>query len=400
MRLARFLACAILAIGLGAAQVSAQGVGADRGRAAQPGTGAQQPGTRIEVTDSPGSVNAGTLNVRTMIIYQAARVDPATRQFVTTLRRFVQTMVDQTAPPPGGHSVYFFALDGGTRGPSDAGTIYNIVAGIGASGLYGPNAASCEVANGVTVAGYLMRRSADMSETRIETQILTREHMPLLQRICQGLRMPVASLAEGGGRGSEPRGPSVFDYLRRNSNGVGITLIPADTAFGSLEESWFQHYWVEPLFLRYRRGPNSISPGVFSQLPRLERGEGVTGSYPGLAMAPGASLYLPDARREFGERLNRLDTDWTNYLRTTIVTLRSQSHPVLVNGRVGRILPRFRPDEVGSVEFWRSADDVLTALHQAHCVAQQFLVDREYVAPEDAPYIQGCALSDIRQASS
>lgn len=131
-------------------------------------------------------------------------------------------------------------------------------------------------------------------------------------------------------------------------------------------------------------------------MARLERGEGVTGRYPGLAMAPGSSLYLPEARREFGDRLDRLDADWANYLKTAKVTIQNEPRPIMANGKLARVLPRYRPDEVGSAAFWRGATDLVAIIQQAHCLAQQFLVDREYIAPEDAPFIERCALSDIR----
>jgi len=68
----------------------------------------------------------------------------------------------------------------------------------------------------------------------------------------------------------------------------------------------------------------------------------------------------------------------------------------MVDGRLARVLPRFKPADIGSVAFWRAANDISTVMDQANCLAQQFLVDREYVPPEDVSFLERCALSDIR----
>src|SRR5665213_788841 len=86
----------------------------------------EQRGT-ISVSNSPGAVTAQTLNVQTMEIYQEARHDPVTRQFVSGLRSYVQLMIDRTQQLDQ-QPYYIFALDDGRGKADDTGNIYMFLA--------------------------------------------------------------------------------------------------------------------------------------------------------------------------------------------------------------------------------------------------------------------------------
>jgi hypothetical protein len=356
---------------------------------------APSQGSDISVTDSPGAVTAQNLNVQQMIIYQEARRDPVTRQFVIALRQHVHTMMNQGSQAEGA-SVYYFALDTGPSRPNEVSNIYTLVAREDANEMFGSGAVSCEIDQDVSVTGYVTRASFEHGSVTTQVHLLSHDDEPLLQRVCRGLRMRVSALLGPARGGSEDDSPTVYEYLKGTNNAVVLLLFPAETRGISLEESFFQYYWTKPLAFRYHHLPNGLTPEVFNQVNAFQRGETLTGHYAWSGGLVTSLSSIPEARREFGSRLDRLDSDWADYLRTAMVTIRDQPHPLMANGRFAHVLPRFRPEEVGSTEFWRAANDLTTAMDQGNCIAQQFLVDREYVAPEDAPFMERCALADIR----
>ena len=395
MRLSTLFLSACAASLLVAGNASAQTVSSAQRSTPPPPRGSPPQGSDINVTDSPGAVTAQNLNVQQMIIYQEARRDPVTRQFVTTLRQYVQTMMNQPTQTQG-VSTYLFALDVGPSRPDEVSNIYTLVAAEDANEMFGSGAISCEVDRDVSVTGYVMRGSFDRGSLTGQMRLLSHEDEPLLQRICRGLRMPVSALLGTAQGASDGDSPTVYEYLKGTNNAVAFALIPAEMRGMGLEDSFFRHYWSTALVLRYHHVPNALTPEMVNQMNAFERGATMTGHYPWSGGIVTSLSSIPEARREFGARLDRLDSDWAEYLGTAMVTIRDQPRPLMANGRFAHVLPRFRPDEVGSIEFWRAANDLMTAMEQTNCIARQFLVDREYVAPEDAPFMEGCALADIR----
>jgi hypothetical protein len=108
------------------------------------------------------------------------------------------------------------------------------------------------------------------------------------------------------------------------------------------------------------------------------------------------SSYPRQAREEFGPRVDRLNKDWTTYLSRASVTLGAKREPLMTHGRWNRVVRRFSTAQVGSDEFWRHGNDLIDFLEQTHCLANHFLIDGGYVAPDTYAAPGQCPLDEIR----
>lgn len=372
--------------------------------------GSQEPsqaaqGGQITVSDSPQSITGQNVHIG-QVIYQEARRDPITRRFVSTLHGFVRVTGDQLRLARDTPS-YMFALDDVSRGnPSnEPGEMYSIVAGHFDAEEFNDRVAVCGIQSGVSAIGYVMTASRDDPATgRVRMRAITREDASILEQICRGLGRPLSSLRGMSAGLSQRRGQAtIFDYLSRYSGSVAIVLMPSMMNGQDLEVGLTRYYWASALAARYGRLPSpeaAITPEIFDQLENFATGEWVEATIPIPTAFANPSEYPPQARSEFGARIDRLDADWTKYLAQAMVTIRNERHPVLSGGRIARFAPRFGISQVGTTDFWRAANDMRTIFEQANCIAQHFLSDSEYLPPGETSYISQCPLEEIRIPAS
>jgi hypothetical protein len=255
----------------------------------------------------------------------------------------------------------------------------------------------CELDDYTSVLGFVVSASREGREGSSRTRLMTRDDGPLLQQICRGLRQPLASAM--GGNQQEDDDITVFDFLSRFTDQIRITLLPGRMMDQDLEAGLIGHYWVGVLQTRYARLPGidlESDPAAYQQFLKILKGGTAEFRFPLSEAFTTSSTFPPQARDEFGGRVDRLAADWTVYLARAAVTLRGERHPVLQNGRFATILPRFSVAEVGSPQFWRAANDMRMLAEQLHCMTDHFLSERGYVAPEEARGSGQCGLDEIR----
>lgn len=374
-------------------------------------------GGDVNVTNSPNSISGGNVSIGTInantVIYQEARRDPRTREFVGTLRRFTGQFVamlhgfnqmmgnglreGQDTP------YYMFALDDPAmrQGPDQTGVIYFVMVGDINDETAAFPVHDCEGQRDVSVMGWVMTATLETSGGRARARALSGRDEAFLDRICEGLGRPVSSLLATADRDRSRGGDStVMDYLSRYSGFFGLMLMPSHMRGQEIEEGLTRYYWAGAMAMRYNRVPRGAElmarPEVFDQMQSFQRGEWMDFQIPVATGLTNPTSYPPQARQEFGALIDRLDSDWVEYLARSAVTIQNRQHQVIENGRPARFVPRFTLAQVGSTAFWRAANDLRETYGQTHCIAQQFLVDREYVAPEDMPYNSQCALNEIR----
>ncbi|MEA3046481.1 MAG: hypothetical protein QOJ53_813 [Sphingomonadales bacterium] len=361
-------------------------------------------GTDINVINSPNSVAAGKIEavntdqlnvdrVDQMTVNMAPRRDAVGLQLAATLGSFSRTMTDGLQQAEGTASYVFMTA---TPRPGDGSDFYFILVGIDADEELSPQAERCSVRRGVEVAGYMGTGVPESSGARVSTRLMGRGERPILEAICRGLRLPASSLAGGGTGDVDNETLTVYDSLSRGSGLMVIALMP-ERMMGNDFETSLLHYWKPALLMRYHRLPdgNTITndPAMYGQLAGVASGGTATYRVPGFG-APG--VYPEAARREFGERLDRLDAEWLAYLAQSAVTIRGVQHPLLNGGRPARVIPTFTMSQVGSPEFWRASNDGRLAITQLNCVASHFLHDRGYLGPEDSANLRQCPLDEIR----
>jgi hypothetical protein len=353
-------------------------------------------GSDITVTDSPGAITGQTINIGNM--YQIAQRDRVTEQFVVTLRNHNYVMSEtwrQIQPLP----IYLYALNEPMPQPptNDPGWFYMFIVGEYDPDdfQFGAELDRCEVRPGTVAMGGILRASVEGSSAHLTGRVMTRDDGPLLQQICQGLRQPLSTSI--GGQGD----PSllVFDDVARQVGFVVLLLFPEQSLSPEFEQNALLHYWTTALLGRYVRTPRPealFSLGVLSHLRGLPRGRmvDIPAQLP-FNFTPPPS-YPRQAREEFGPRVERLETDWNAYLAGAAMTFDNQRRPVLANGHVSHLVPRFRMNQVGSREFWTRGEDFRDFSTQLNCLAGNFLIDRGYVAPATYIVPGQCPLDELR----
>jgi hypothetical protein len=367
-------------------------------------------GTDITVTNSPNSVAAGTINevntdqlnaaqmnIGQMHVYQMARRDPVTQEFVASLLGYNRRM-SQTLQQSRGFSNYSFVLDDSafSRFATASGNALYYIIAMDVEEELGPRIDRCEFDSGLTVVGMVGSGSRADTTGRLRMRLLTRDDGPLLQNICRGLRLRLSALRPAGSRGPESD-LTVLDYLLGDHQGLGIVLWPGRFSGETIETSLIRDYWMAALQLRYSRMPElSSDPGFVDQAQGAGEGEWIDLEVP---LPPGfdnVHAYPARAREEFGARVDRLDADWMAYLARSAMTIRNQRIALFHDGHLAQVLPRFLPSQVGSPAFWLAARDMRTLTEQMDCIAQHFLSERQYVSPEESPYMGECAIDEIR----
>lgn len=357
----------------------------------------------ITVTNSPGANTQAIFNDNRTIIYQQARRDPLTQQLVATMlaynrARSIGLVQFQDMP------VHLYGLRDPANRPSarDTGSIYIIVAGRFDAETLGvtDRVARCTVGDGILAVGGILQSSTQGSTARVSGRLMTRDNDALLRQFCEGLRRPVSSLMAGG---ASRNAMTVFDFMSGEHGFVAAVLIPDQFLGEDLEEGAIRNYWVPGLVSRYVRAPRGDRAFGLALLNQLERlMDGGTAEIP--LQLPfnfvGPNSYPRQARTEFGPRIDRLSRDWDAYLSRAAMTFRNERQPLMVGGRWNRRVPRFTLAQVGSREFWLAANDLRAFEDQLNCIGSQFLVDKEYVAPDGYVAPVPCALDEIRLPAS
>jgi hypothetical protein len=353
----------------------------------------------VAVTNSPGANTQATFNDNRTIIYEQARRDALTQQLVATMLAYSRTRSTALVPLQE-MPVHLYGLrDPASRpSPRNTGAIYVLVAGRFAADDLGvtDRVARCTVGEGILAMGGVLRSTTHGSTAQVSGRLMTRDDDALLRQFCEGLRRPVSSLmAVGAGANAM----TVFDFMSGRYGFVAAVLLPDQFLGQDLEEGAIRNYWVPGLISRYVRVPRSdrnFGLALLSQLDGLRDG--------GTAEIPfqlpfnfaGPTAYPRQAQTEFGPRIDRLSRDWDAYLARAAMTFRNERQPLMTGGRWNRRVPRFTMAQVGSREFWLAANDLHDFEDQLNCIGSQFLVDKEYVAPDGyaAPVL--CALDEIR----
>lgn len=363
---------------------------------ASPALGAQAENTEqpsVTVSNSPGAVTGNNNQVN---IYQEARDDPVTRQFVTTLRRYTNTMATKLQPNPE-IPVYMFSTDshGEDRSVASTGNIYWIIVGDLDEEEDGWPVQDC--GDDFGLYGFVFSATLQSNSSRTRMRILAGQERLLLDQICRGLRMPLSTLV-GGEPDHLSNSTQIFHFLARGNVAFAVMLMPSRSLGQEAEESLTRSFWPSAFALRYNRTPrpDSMTPEGFAQLERFQTGQWTDIEMPVPPGYANPTSYSSQARREFGDRLDRLDADWIAYLRSSSVTVQNKQRPVWDGEQPARFVTRFTLREVGTPEFWRSANDLRDTMDQMNCIAQQFLVDLQYVPPDESTLAGRCPLGEIR----
>lgn len=350
----------------------------------------KQPG--ITVSNSPGAVTGNNNRVN---IYQEARRDPVTQQFVATLQRYTRLAAQMLQPNPE-VPVYMFSIeDNSSRsGAGETGIMFQIIVGDVDEEASGVPVRECGDDFGLYGFQVSVTRGGDTGRMRMKT--LVGDNAGLLDQLCRSLRRPLSTL--GDRSATSAGGVTLYDYFSRGNAAFGVVLMPSRMMGPEAEESVTRGFWNAAFALRYNRTPqrNFMTPEFFGQLDRLQSGEWIDAALP---IPPGFANpvnYPPQARQEFGARIDRLDADWVNYLGRSAVTLRNRQHPIWEGDHPRRFVPRFSLQDVGSTEFWRAAEDLRDIMEQTNCIAQHFLVDRQYLPPDESVAAGQCPLGEVR----
>jgi hypothetical protein len=242
----------------------------------------------------------------------------------------------------------------------------------------------CEAGDDGYVTGVALRMPSRLGETTSSTRLLTRADLPLVQRICDGLGLPLSSIERGRALARDGSDTlTIFDFLSRGSGRLIILLYPARIAGQEAETFFARYYWSAAFTLRYNRIPTRedllSDPTTFRALSNAESGEPISLSLPlSLPDGEGLDAYVREARQEFGDRIGRLDAQWLAYLVRSGLTVQGRQRPLMTGSRTTRILPRFSRPEIGTPEFWRAASEITLANQMINCIAGRFLDDGGY----------------------
>lgn len=255
----------------------------------------------------------------------------------------------------------------------------------------------CHINRDFSVGGMVISLPEPGPSAQASIRVLDQRDRPLLMRICDSLNQPLSTLYRSSPHSHTDGTLRVVDYISRSSGAATLILMPA-TTYGRSYEETLRYLWAGGLFLRYHRIPSQTEimsdPELYARSLEAFNGGGTFHiPLPTGLRIPSARLdaYPQEAREEFGDRVERLDREWTAYLSQAGLTFRGRQIPLFASGSAVEFLPRFGVNQIGSPEFWRSAYDVVRANEMILCIAARFLREHAYSSGETQPELGRCA---------
>ncbi len=336
---------------------------------------------------------------------EAPPTDTQTRQLASALNTFrTNFMTELRRTLSVSAYVYFTDIQRYGSEPRDADAIYTIYSSDDPDPDYEP---VCEVNERVTLGGmaaYVPRNVSAVRNTQtanVSVRMLTRADRSLLQPLCDGLGRPLSWLQRGNDSRARNGQRTVYDYLSRDSGVLVLMLMPGRAQGQEISTDFARYFWAAALIGRYHRIPSgeevTADPAVYEQMASIDDGQSVNVAFslpnrfrPG---SSGVDVYPPDARREFGTRIDSLDADWVRYLASAAVTIRGRQIPLMNGNRPAAVLPVFSLNEIGTPAFWLASSDAARTYEMVACIGGRFLSDRYQVDASQAD-MGRCAMAE------
>lgn len=358
--------------------------------ASQRASAAQQSPGSVTSTAQSGGITAYSIGEVT--IYEDPKPDRKTKQLGAAMGRF-RNLAMQQATATVDAPIYMFDVD--IFGPtSPKGGFYQLFV------EEDPDLETvCEVRPGLSLGGAVTHASSSKSKVEAETRQLTANDRALLEPICRGLALPLSSLRtrRGASRG-DAEDLTIYDFLARQNNMVIMMIFPAERFGREIDLELARYYWAGVLTLRYMPIPTDADlqsdPDAFAEMSDMETGGSLHFSKqvpPSLLSGEGLNAYPAQARREFGERIAKLDAEWLKYLSHATLTIRGERRPLMRGGQPATFLRKFSAAEIGSPAFWLSANDHGRAVELVGCIAGRFMDDAGYGDWDDQPHAERCS---------
>ncbi|RYY26144.1 MAG: hypothetical protein EOP62_11750 [Sphingomonadales bacterium] len=364
--------------------------------------GRQPEGGTVTSTNQSGGVTA--YSIGKVYVSEAPKIDQTDEKLARTLSvmrnsRMLQARTGFALP------VYTALLNSPPEAaaPQGSDVVYNIIAFADESDAGADFTSVCGAAGGGPVVGgnavYLTEEDGSAKTT---TRLLTKADGPFLQPICDSLAKPLSFLRTRAGTSvaGDDEEQTVFEFLARGTDLVVLILLPGNIQGRDVEALMARHYWSSALVMRYSRVPSimdlATDPDATGDLAGLLAGGTAASQTPfggRFFTHDGVEAYPTEAVREFGPRIAELDASWLRYLAASALTVGGEQRPLFVSGKPGKVLPRFRPQDLATAAFWRGLPDHSLAAEMISCVAGRFLEDH-YRAPTTELDLGRCATSE------
>lgn len=349
----------------------------------------QSPGS-VTSTGQSGGITAYSIGQVT--IYEDPKPDRKTKQLGAAMNRF-RNLAMQQATATVDAPVYMFDADifGST---SPKGGLYQLFV------EEDPDLETvCEVKPGLSLGGTVTHASGNKSKVEAETRQLTANDRTLLEPICRGLARPLSSLrTRQRPSRAESEELTIYDFLARQNDMVIMMIFPVERQGRAIDLDLARYYWAGVLTLRYMPLPTDADlqsdPDAFAEMSDMETGGSLHFSKQlpsGLASGEGLNAYPAQARREFGERIAKLDSEWLKYLSHATLTIRGEPRPLMRGGQPASFLRKFSAAEIGTPAFWLAANDRARAMELIGCIAGRFMDDAGYGDWDDQPHAERCS---------
>lgn len=339
------------------------------------------------------------------------RTDPQTQQLASALNTFRTDFMANVRQPAGGAG-YVYLADIPRFGPQprDTSALYMIFA---SDDPDEDSEAVCRVNERVSLhglAGYFPSNLEAWQRggtATIPMRLLTRADRPLLQRLCDSLGRPVSWLRGRSSSQSSNSQATVYDFVTRDTGILVLMLMPGRMQGQNMSTGFGRYFWAGALVGRYNRVPSNqelmTDPANYEQASAMQNGQ--LGNFaialPAGMVRPGSTgveAYPPDARREFGDRLAHLDTEWERYIAGASVTIRGRERPLMNGNSPADMLPVFSLEEIGTPAFWLASTDFARMSEMVGCIGGRFLSER-YRVDTSGTDMGRCATSEIRMGS-
>lgn len=352
--------------------------------AAQPAPGS------VTSTGQSGGITA--YSIGEVSIYENPKPDRKTKQLGAAMTRF-HNLAMQNAITNVDAPVYM--IDADLSGPTARkGGLYHLFI------ESDPDLKTvCEVKGGISVTGTVTYGSTSRSQVDSETRELNANDRTLLEPICRGLALPLSRLrTRRGPSRPDADGLTIYDFLARQNDMVVMMIFPTEQAGRGVDLDVARYYWAGVLTLRYLPVPSNADlqsdPDAVAELSDLETGDSVHVSKQlptGLFSGEGLNAYPIQARREFGDRIAKLDAEWVKYLSHATLTIRGERRPLMRGGQPAPFIRKFSAAEIGTPAFWLAVNDRARSMELIGCIAGRFMDDAGYGDWDDQLHAERCA---------
>jgi len=105
-----------------------------------------------------------------------------------------------------------------------------------------------------------------------------------------------------------------------------------------------------------------------------------------------ADPYSAAVRRQYGDRIDKLDADWSSFLGRNTITLEGRTYKLSETGELSPPLPVFTSATIGNRDFWGSLERLQNVEGRVQCLAARFLVESSYVGQKSVADFGRCLM--------